>query len=133
VPDLHKHLELARRYLRIVESGEHSDLAGIFAPGATVHQFPNRIYPSGTTATVAQMAAAFEKGRELFSRQTYKITKEAVNADTVALEVLWTGQLAVAFGNLPAGSEMRAHSAMFLDFVDGKIIAQRNYDCFDPW
>jgi len=41
--------------------------------------------------------------------------------------------LAVPLATLPAGSQMRAHFAMFLDFEDGKITSQRNYDCFDPW
>ena len=44
-----------------------------------------------------------------------------------------TGTLAVGFGSLAAGSQMRCHSAMFFEFVDGKIARQRNYDCFEPW
>jgi ketosteroid isomerase-like protein len=79
------------------------------------------------------MAAAFEKGRKLFSSQKYEIINSTENANCIALEVVWTGKLASAFGNLAAGSEMRAHCAMFLDFRDGKIVAQRNYDCFEPW
>jgi len=35
--------------------------------------------------------------------------------------------------NLPAGSEMKAFVAMFLTFRDGKIISQRNYDCYPPF
>jgi len=27
---------------------------------------------------------------------------------------------------------MRAHSAMFFAFKDGKIVTQKNYDCFVP-
>lgn len=42
-------------------------------------------------------------------------------------------QLAVPLGTLKGGSEMRAHFATLLEFRDGKIVAQRNYDCFDPW
>jgi ketosteroid isomerase-like protein len=49
------------------------------------------------------------------------------------LEVIWTGTLAVRIPTLAAGAEMCAHFAVFLDFRDGKIAAQRNYDCFDPW
>jgi ketosteroid isomerase-like protein len=49
------------------------------------------------------------------------------------LEVIWTGTLAVPMATLAAGAEMRAHFAVFLDFRDGKIAAQHNYDCFDPW
>ena len=26
-----------------------------------------------------------------------------------------------------------ARFAIFLDFRDGRIVRQRNYDCFDPW
>jgi len=35
--------------------------------------------------------------------------------------------------NLPAGSEMKAFVAMFLTFREGKIISQRNYDCYPPF
>jgi len=28
---------------------------------------------------------------------------------------------------------MRAHSAMFFEFRDGKIASQKNYDCFKAW
>jgi ketosteroid isomerase-like protein len=79
------------------------------------------------------MADAFEKGRKIFSRQTYQITYGSATGNVVALEVLWTGTLAIPFGTLAAGSDMRCHSAMFMEFRDGKIAAQRNYDCFDPW
>jgi ketosteroid isomerase-like protein len=49
------------------------------------------------------------------------------------VEVLWTGILAVPFGALTSGSEMKAHLAMFFEFRDGRIALQRNYDCFEAW
>ena len=33
---------------------------------------------------------------------------------------------------LPEGG-MRARFGVFIQLRDGKIAAQRNYDCFDPW
>ena len=45
----------------------------------------------------------------------------------------WTGVLAVAVMNLPPGSKMQAFVAMFLRFGDGKIVEQRNYDCYPPF
>jgi hypothetical protein len=28
---------------------------------------------------------------------------------------------------------LRAHFALFLEFRDGRIVRQRNYDCFEAW
>jgi len=79
------------------------------------------------------MAEAFEKGRKLLSSQSYELRSCVGDGDKVSVEVLWTGTLAISFGSLAAGSQMRAHSAMFFQFKDGQIISQRNYDCFEPW
>src|SRR5215469_5840166 len=104
-----------------------------FTPDVVTEQLPNRIYPQGLRSTISQMSAAFEKGRKLLSSQTYEIKNSVVNGDSVAIEVLWTGTLAVGFGTLAAGCHMRSHSSMFFEFKDGKICNQRNYDCFEPW
>jgi len=56
-----------------------------------------------------------------------------VQGSRVALEALWVGILAVPVGTLPAGAEMRAHFAVFLDFEGDQIRAQRNYDCFEAF
>ena len=65
--------------------------------------------------------------------QRYEVLNAVACGDQVALEVRWTGTLAVPFGNIPAGGQMRARFAVFLEFRDGKILRQRNYDCFEPW
>lgn len=133
MPESLTNLEKVQRYLKSIEDGNFAYIAELFDPSAVMEQHPNRIYPNGIRSGVSRMADAFEKGRKLLSRQTYEITSHVLNGERVALEVLWTGTLAVAFGTLAAGSEMRARSAMFFDFKDGKIISQRNYDCFEPW
>ena len=132
MPDL-THLDTARRYLKTIEDGTFADLHDLFTPDVTIEQLPNRIYPNGIRSGLAQMAEAFAKGRKLLSSQTYEIKNAVVSGDTLAMEVLWTGTLAISFGNLSAGSKMRCHSAMFLEFQNGKIARQRNYDCFEPW
>jgi ketosteroid isomerase-like protein len=127
------HLTTVRRYLKAIEDGTFADIADLFTPDAVMEQLPNRIYPQGVRGNLSRMADAFEKGRKVLSRQTYEIKNALVNDNSVAVEVLWTGTLAQSLGNLAAGSEMRAHSAMFFEFKDGKITSQRNYDCFEPW
>lgn len=97
-----------------------------------MEQFPNRVYPNGLRVGLAEMMQGAEKGKKLLSSETYQIANAIADGTTVALEVLWTGKLAISFGTLAVGSEMRAHFAVFLEFRDGWIVAQRNYDCFDP-
>lgn len=121
------------QYLRSIETGDFAYIADLFAPDAVVEQLPNRIYPNGIKSGVSKMAEAFEKGRKLLSAQSYEISNCIAEGDRVSVEVLWTGTLAVAFGSMAGGSQMRAHSAMFFQFKDGKIVSQRNYDCFEPW
>lgn len=56
----------------------------------------------------------------------------ATEAEAALLERVRAYRAAVE-GALAAGDEMRAHFAMFLDFEDGLIRGQRNYDCFEPF
>jgi ketosteroid isomerase-like protein len=119
MPDV-THLESARRYLKATKDGDASFVLNFFSPDAILEQLPNRIYPQGLRSSASQVPEAFEKGRKILAHQTYEITNQVISGDTVALEVLWTATLAIPFGTLAAGSQMRCHSAMFLEFRDGK-------------
>jgi len=126
-------LKKVELYLKSIENGDFAYIASLFSPDAVLEQLPNRIYPNGIRSEVSRMAEAFEKGRKLLSSQSYEIKGAVADGDRLSIEVLWTGTLALAFGSLSVGSQMRAHSAMFFQFQDGKIVSQRNYDCFEPW
>jgi hypothetical protein len=63
---------------------------------------------------MSQMVRHSKRDRKLLSRQTYEITTHTAESDILSIEVLWTGPLAVPFGNVSVGSQMRCHSAMFV-------------------
>ena len=84
-------------------------------------------------APVADLQAAFGVGRKLLRSQTYDVRSVIEMGDEVAAEVEWTGVLDTPFQDLPAGYEMRAYIGMFFTFRDGKIVSQRNYDCYPPF
>lgn len=128
-----ENLDAVRRYLKAIEEGTFADIENLFTPDIVMEQLPNRIYPQGLRGNRAQMAEGFAKGRKLLASQTYEVKKSIVQDSALAIEVVWTGTLALGFGNLAAGAQMRCHSAMFFQFRDGKIASQRNYDCFEPW
>jgi len=45
----------------------------------------------------------------------------------------WIDVTAMQNPNHPPNSQMRDHSAVFLQFRNGRIASQRQYDCFEPW
>ena len=127
-------LDAARQYLAAIQRGATGDeLAQFFTPDVTQEELPNRVVPDGKRRKLAGILEAAERGQRVLSAQRFEIRLAVATGDRVILEVLWVGTLAMPFGTIPAGGEMRAHSAMFLEFRDGKIAAQRNYDCFEPW
>lgn len=127
-------LATARCYLQAIEAGATGDdLASFYTPDAVQEEFPNRLNPRGRRRGLDGILEGAQRGQQLLSGQRYEVLRALASGDSVALEVLWVATLAIAIADLPAGFEMRAHFAMFIDFRDGKIAAQRNYDCFDPW
>jgi ketosteroid isomerase-like protein len=126
--------EQAVEYIRALERGvAGDDLAVFFHPDAVIIEMPNRLNPSGRRSDLAAAMAASERGRATMRRQTYDIQSITSELSRVALEIAWTGVLAVPFGTLAAGTEMRARTAVIIDFRGEKIAQQRHYDCYEPF
>jgi ketosteroid isomerase-like protein len=127
-------LKTAREYLVAIENGATGQaLARWFTPDVVQEEFPNRLVPAGARRGLAELLEGAERGQKVLSGQRYEVLTAMASGDRVALEVQWTGTLAIPVGSLAAGDDMRARFAVFLDFRDGRIAAQRNYDCFDPF
>jgi len=127
-------LDLARRYLRAIEEGVPADqMRAFFAEDVIQEEFPNRFVPDGARRDLAGLMEAGARGRAVVEAQHYQIVNSVVSAPWVALEVAWQATLKMPIGSLPAGGVMRARFGVFIEFRDGRIIAQRNYDCFDPF
>ena len=127
-------IDTAKRYLRAIEEGvAFDDLASFFAPDVVQHEFPNQFVRDGAQRGIKEMREAAERGRNVVTSQRYEVRNAVASGDWVALEVTWTAVIAVPIGTIPAGGEMRANFGVFLQFRDGKIARQHNYDCFDPF
>jgi len=77
------------------------------------------------------MRAAGERGAALMARERYEIRAMIVEGDRAAVQLAWSGTLAVAAGPLPAGHTMRAQICSVITVRDGKIWRQEQYDCFE--
>ncbi|GAA5069145.1 ketosteroid isomerase-like protein [Thermocatellispora tengchongensis] len=129
----HPNIDTAIRYHEAVSQWATGDRLAEFLHQDVIHrELPNALFPQGAVRDLAAMRAAAESGRAKLAAQRYEVLNAVASGEQVALEVLWTGTLAVPMGDLPAGHVLRAHIATFLEFRDGKIAAQRNYDCYEP-
>jgi ketosteroid isomerase-like protein len=127
-------ITIARRYLETLAAlGPVDGVLAFFAPDAVIEILPNKVTPNGHTGGIADARVGYEKGRLLFRSQNFVVRNMILSGDQVAGEVEWSGVLAAPFRHLAAGEEMRAYFALFLKFREGKIISQRNYDCYPPF
>src|SRR5262245_16184713 len=127
-------LDTARRYLRAIEDGVPFDeLASFFTPNVVQHEYPNQFVRDGAERGIQQLREAAERGRNVITSQRYEIRNAIANGDWVALEVTWSAVIAVPVGTIPAGGKMRANFGVFMQFREGRIARQHNYDCFDPF
>jgi ketosteroid isomerase-like protein len=127
-------IELAKKYLAAIEAGATGDaLAAFFHPDVEQIEYPNRLVPNGARRDLTALLDGAVKGQTILKAQRYDIVHAHSHGDVVVLEVIWIGTMAVAVGAIPAGGEMKAHFAVVIEFVDGLIRRQLNYDCFDPF
>jgi hypothetical protein len=109
------------------------ELAGLVHPEVQVTIHPNITAPTGTRSTLPEMQAGLKGGQSLMAWQKYEIHGHDIPAaDRVISRTTWTGELAVALGEWPAGTRLRAEIAMFFELRDGLIYRQENFDCYWP-
>jgi ketosteroid isomerase-like protein len=127
-------LETARRFVQAVEQGAASDaLRQLCDPAVTQHEYPNRLFPKGAQRDAKALLESSERGKQVLSSQRYEIRNAVAAGDYVALELDWTGTLAVPLGTLQPGATLHASIGQFLTFREGRIVSIRNYDCYDPF
>ena len=125
---------MARDYLAAIGRGDAGEaLRRFFTADFEQIEYPNALNPKGQRSDLASALERSERGKKVLTSQRFEVLDAIASGDRVALETEWTGVLAIPVASLPAGGEMRAHFAMFLDFRDGRIARQRNYDCFQPF
>ncbi len=124
----------ALQYVKDVEVGVAEDvLAAHYDPDAVQLEHPNRLVTQGARRGVPELLEGSRRGKQVVANQRYEVLTSVAQGDTVALEVNWSATLKVPVGSLKPGDTMRAAFALFLTYKDGRIISQRNFDCFEPF
>lgn len=126
-------LKAARALLRAIEQGNRAALLAAYADNAVQVEHPNRLKPKGDRRAPAKMAEDLARGKALLRSEHYDVLDATVSGDRVALQVKWTGVLAVPVGALQPGDSMICESGIFLRFEGDRIAEQHNYDCFEDF
>ncbi|PZO37168.1 MAG: hypothetical protein DCF19_19390 [Pseudanabaena frigida] len=130
----HQILEITKNYLKDIAEGKTADeLAIYYSESVEQIEYPNLLLPNGAIRNLNDLKEASLRGKSVLISQNYDIQKSYVVGNTVILETIWTAKIAIPIGQTPAGKEMKAYFAQFIEFEDGKIIRQRTYDCFEPF
>jgi len=79
------------------------------------------------------MAADLARGKQMLREEHYELLEATAAGDSVALQVKWTGVVAVPVGALQPGDKMVCESGIFLRFAGDRIVEQHNYDCFEDF
>jgi SnoaL-like domain len=125
-------IERAKAFVRAVAAQAPApEIEAYYAP--LQEEFPNRLLPKGAVRDPGALREAGAKGRQVIATQTIEVVNAVSSGQCVVLEAIWTGTLAIGFGTLKHGDQLRARFAQVFEFKDGLIWRQRNYDCFDPW
>lgn len=132
-PASRANLETALAYIRAIAAGDVEDFAAYCTDDVEFLEMPNRISPTGSRRDRAAAIASAHRGRALLTAQTYDILDTLTDGDRVALQISWSGTLAIPLQHLQPGAVITAQLGIFLDFRDGKICRQRNYDCYPPF
>jgi hypothetical protein len=127
-------LAAALRYIELVENfAQPDEFKSVLHPDIQHEEYPNLLMKNGSKRDFATMVVGPQQGRKILSSNRYEIKNAFAAGDWVTLEIVWTGTLAIPLGTMPVGYEMQAHIATVLQFKDGLIITQHQYDCYEPF
>ena len=127
-------LQTVKDFLKAVENRSGFDeLAKFYHPDVIQTEYPNAVTKNIAERTLADLQLAASKGRKVLQKEAYELVHAYETGDTVIIEAIWTGTLAVPIGKLNAGDIMKAYFVQVFQFKEGKIFRQRNYDCFETF
>jgi ketosteroid isomerase-like protein len=119
-------------YLRAIESHDLDAVADFLHPEVELVEHPNKVTPNGKRYDRAAMREAGERGKALLSSERYEVRSMIVEGDRAAIQIEWSGTLAIAAGPWKVGDVMRAQICSIIELREGKVWRQEQYDCFVP-
>ncbi|MBV8254804.1 MAG: nuclear transport factor 2 family protein [Chitinophaga sp.] len=126
-------LAVVYRYFQLLEnfSVDAAEFAGIFHPNIIQTEYPNQMSNDIKQRNFDIILESMATTRLILKSQHYSVLKAIENGNTLVVEAKWTGEIGVDAGKFRRGQVMKAFICSIIEFRDGKIYRQRNYDCYE--
>jgi ketosteroid isomerase-like protein len=128
-------LEVVKNYLSLLEdfSTEPSKYVHVLHPEIEQTEYPNLITPKTKVRNVQMLLEGMAAGKQLLRSQSYEIQNTIESTDHLVVEVIWKGTVNKDLGPFKESQVLVATFCVVMEFKDGLIYRQRNYDCFEPF
>lgn len=129
------YFEKIERYLKLIESFESRSqfFEPLLHPDFIQVELPNLLNKKGQTSKRSEIFDRLESSKKILVKQSFKIESYIEKGDRAAAEAVWEGTMAIDLGSLKKGQTLKAFFCMVFEFKEGKIIKQKNYDCFEAF
>ncbi len=118
-------------YLAAVDAFDPDAAAQHLAPDVVQTEFPHIMTPARKERGLEGVLTGVREAGYFLQSQRTGVTTMLARDDEVAVEAVWAGVLKGELGPLKAGETLRVYAAHFFTFRDGKIAAQRTYNCIE--
>jgi hypothetical protein len=100
-------IERAKAFAKAVAfQAPWAGIEAYYARDVLQEEFPNRLLPTGAVRDLEGLREGGAKGRQVITTQTVEIVNALSSGQCVVLEGIWTGTLAVGFGELKPGDQL---------------------------
>lgn len=97
-------------------------------------EFPNVLNIKGHESNLTESIERLKIGKNILESQKYEILEVYdPNESHIIVEAKWSGIIKNEIGSFQAGQLIKANFCIICEFVNGKIISQKNYDSFEPF
>jgi hypothetical protein len=122
-------------FLQLLEafSTDQNEYRKILHPEMVQIEYPNLITKNGNRRNLEECLKGTEMAKKMLAQQKYDIVEYTEAGEKLIAEVIWTGKILADIGHLKKDQELKAYICMVIEFKDGKIIQQKNYDCYEPF
>ncbi|PSL49439.1 ketosteroid isomerase-like protein [Chitinophaga niastensis] len=126
-------LALVYRYFQLLESfsADPVEFASIFHPNIIQTEYPNQLSNDIKQRNFDIMLESMVTNKIILKSQHFSVLKVVEAGNTLVVEAKWTGEIGVDAGRFRRGQVMKAFICTIIEFRDGKIYRQRNYDCYE--